>query len=704
MSHNNIFSIPSRIGISSLSTLDLSYNKLTRLENLPMSLYSLYINNNYIATINIANINNVPLSTNLDNNYLACSKYAGYSNIKSRCTQSKQYSCGDQTLGKCEELKRTYGICTPNSKQTKCLRYTSGVKEFCDFAADVGIEGCQEIYSNESCVGTVNFHGFVYNCFYEYITGYNPKTTSDFLTEVPASASNLTKLTTLTLSGLSLSSLPESYANFGLVKTLNLTYNRFTAIPEVAYNFKELSSMDISRNKLQSLPDDFFAQVSLSYFYAHHNYLSKISNTVYRILPQESSKVNLDYNFLDCQAYEFSKHVCNSPKQFVCSEVDKEGCNAELSKGKCKYNSKSGTCVKQDEKDDDKITYIVSGTICLVIYLIVQGSYLIYKKKKQAEYFRRQRLNKPLIPKVDKRDNGKNVVLTPADDEDEPTIDNPIQDGQFKGEELSEVNNHSRIVSSINDEENAAAVIREISPIKNLYSKRYVKPTMKEALLEADLTEKKAEMVCSACENAASIKADEGELFEDFTEEDAAAIAMYTYDFGLKDYESNPYRITNKSLAGRNYADLQKARGLLYLIMTALRKLPRVTGKTLYRGVRGKVKLDEDHYIKGNVITWPALSSTSPDMETTKTFLPKGPNSGNPTGTLFIIENGWGYDIQPYSLFPGETEILLEPERQFKVTSVIKGDLTIINLQMLDTPLTLPDIFGKGKKGGADMV
>ena len=63
-------------------------------------------------------------------------------------------------------------------------------------------------------------------------------------------------------------------------------------------------------------------------------------------------------------------------------------------------------------------------------------------------------------------------------------------------------------------------------------------------------------------------------------------------------------------------------------------------------------------------------------------------------GTLFITEGGWSYDIQPYLLFPDEAEILLEPERQFKVTSVIKGDLTVINLEMLNTPLPLPNMFG----------
>ena len=79
-------------------------------------------------------------------------------------------------------------------------------------------------------------------------------------------------------------------------------------------------------------------------------------------------------------------------------------------------------------------------------------------------------------------------------------------------------------------------------------------------------------------------------------------------------------------------------------------------------------------------------------------FLAKGLKGGKAKGTLFIISNAWGYNIQPYSLFPDEEEILLEPERQFRVVSVLKAALTIINLEMLDTPLSAPEVFGSGRE------
>ena len=151
---------------------------------------------------------------------------------------------------------------------------------------------------------------------------------------------------------------------------------------------------------------------------------------------------------------------------------------------------------------------------------------------------------------------------------------------------------------------------KTLDTLFKMYPPSFVRPTMKEALLKACLTEKQADEVIEACRNSAEFVKADGKLFEGFTEEDAAAIAMYTYDFGPGEFESNPYRIINTSLVGRNYAGLQRASGILYLVMTAMRKLPRVTGKSLYRGVRSEVKMDEDHYHEGNTITWPALSST----------------------------------------------------------------------------------------------
>lgn len=151
--------------------------------------------------------------------------------------------------------------------------------------------------------------------------------------------------------------------------------------------------------------------------------------------------------------------------------------------------------------------------------------------------------------------------------------------------------------------------------------------------------------------------------------------------------------------------DSQKISGILYILVGALRKLPRSGNITLYRGVKDEV--NRSVYKKGSVVMWPAPTSMSPKMHETKKFLSDGEdqkrgdndeNSEELKKTLFIVEEGWGYNIQPYSLTPEDEEILLEPERRFQVESVIESDgITIIKLTMLDTPLVLQQFFGSGE-------
>ena len=62
-----------------------------------------------------------------------------------------------------------------------------------------------------------------------------------------------------------------------------------------------------------------------------------------------------------------------------------------------------------------------------------------------------------------------------------------------------------------------------------------------------------------------------------------------------------------------------KVRDVLYLVMSALRKLQAVESVMLYRGIHEKA--DMSQYKEGSTVMWPGFSSTSPDMNVTKTFL-----------------------------------------------------------------------------------
>ena len=170
-----------------------------------------------------------------------------------------------------------------------------------------------------------------------------------------------------------------------------------------------------------------------------------------------------------------------------------------------------------------------------------------------------------------------------------------------------------------------------------------------------------------------------------FTVEDIAIVFCYTYEWNVERFSGleNIYRKLNKSLSvDRSNAALKKTRGFLFLLLQTLRKLPRFVPEnhTLYRGLRAHVQTEEDSefperkpYAAGNEKTWWAFTSTTTNLEITQRFLEE---TG---GTLFVVSGSpWGYDISVFSDFPDEKEILLEPERKLRVTSVVRqGSLSL---------------------------
>ena len=201
-------------------------------------------------------------------------------------------------------------------------------------------------------------------------------------------------------------------------------------------------------------------------------------------------------------------------------------------------------------------------------------------------------------------------------------------------------------------------------------------------------------------------------------------------------------KIVRKKAEKNTAEEIARVRDVLYLVVAALRKLPVVSGITLYRGIRCTVS--RKLYKEGNTVVWPGFSSTSPNMGSIKAFLNKIYNSNNSDrnadnaksaegvemaeeenenenekekeeeeeeeengeggeerscGTLFIIEDGWGYNVQPYSQYPEEEEILLEPEREFEVTSVTESEgLLLVTLSMKNTSVIFPKVFGNVRR------
>ena len=196
------------------------------------------------------------------------------------------------------------------------------------------------------------------------------------------------------------------------------------------------------------------------------------------------------------------------------------------------------------------------------------------------------------------------------------------------------------------------------------------------------------------------------EKYPQISEKEALTISSFTCEIEFNK-ENSPYKILNKNLLEEDkISGINNISKYLYLLLKALRKLPKYIPKDyLYRGIKEHVNIGNENsykkeennnktnipYIRGNIKTFWTLPSTFLNPKTPYKFI------GN-KGTLFILEgdkgNLWGYDITLFNIFK-EEEILLEPERKFKIINSIpplKG-IIIVNCEMQDTPLVLNDLF-----------
>ena len=237
--------------------------------------------------------------------------------------------------------------------------------------------------------------------------------------------------------------------------------------------------------------------------------------------------------------------------------------------------------------------------------------------------------------------------------------------------------------------ESGKSIWNVINPfdVNDLYPNGLPSQSLEDALTNAGYAPDQVNQICTECAQVADKAAPIMDLFDNITREDIMSIAMYTFAFSEGNPEANPYRRVNKALSEEDIAEFRNIGGLFYVLLASLRKVPRVSGITLYRGADKEMDLDE--YKQGNKVTWSRFSSASMSMEPVKDFLGRNTSwSRNFAGTIFIIENGWGYDISRFSIFPDEEEVLLEPMREFEVKSVInQNGLVLISLKMLSTKI-----------------
>ena len=119
----------------------------------------------------------------------------------------------------------------------------------------------------------------------------------------------------------------------------------------------------------------------------------------------------------------------------------------------------------------------------------------------------------------------------------------------------------------------------------------------------------------------------------------------------------------------------------MHHLIQASTTLPNFTGK-VYRGV--DTKLNPTAYAVGTSITWQQFSSTSKSQQQARKFLTV--NGSSLLGSIFVITVITAREIELFSAFPEEEEVLLGANSHFKVLSKLEGEA--------EKKAQLPDLSG----------
>ena len=189
--------------------------------------------------------------------------------------------------------------------------------------------------------------------------------------------------------------------------------------------------------------------------------------------------------------------------------------------------------------------------------------------------------------------------------------------------------------------------------------------------------------------------------YSKISKEDSNIICSYTCE--SKNNKYSPYKILNKNLVSEDRkGGIKNISKYLFILLKSLRKLdryyPNEKEKYLYRCINFKVNLNYDlfnkklvPYITGNTKTFWGFTSSSPDIAMTYNFLKE--EGINKSGTIFTLAGKiWGYDISLFNYY-NEKEILIEPERKFKIDEVMPpiNDIIHIRCDIQDSPIILDE-------------
>ena len=157
------------------------------------------------------------------------------------------------------------------------------------------------------------------------------------------------------------------------------------------------------------------------------------------------------------------------------------------------------------------------------------------------------------------------------------------------------------------------------------------------------------------------------------TSDESASIMLYTIEWSPK--EHSLCYLLNKALQGNDQQQFEPWFPYLKLLFHALSKL-KSKHRTIYRGVMSDVS---GNYSLGHEIVFSELTICTTSV---KTLEEEQHFQNTGTRTLFAIDCESSKDITQHSFRKTKEEILLMPDRRFKVVSCLNPDNDIHIIQI----------------------
>ena len=164
------------------------------------------------------------------------------------------------------------------------------------------------------------------------------------------------------------------------------------------------------------------------------------------------------------------------------------------------------------------------------------------------------------------------------------------------------------------------------------------------------------------------------------TLDECTAIVLYTIEEFPR--ENSLYYALNLALRNQLRKAVRPWRDYIWLLLHALRKLPPATATIVFRGCTNSPDELGLELTAGFDFTWSSFSSTATTQDVMQSFV--GQSGPRTLMTIELVEAS-GREVNAFSLFPGENEILFPPNMCFEVVDSFDAGNELIMVQCKQT-------------------